>query len=445
MAKLINSLKAFVTFVTTTMWRMKDTEVSSGQYRRNYVLKVIYLSVQRYFANRVQIRAKALTYNTVFSLVPILALLFAMAKGFGFSNLMESLLRKGIPVGGDTMDTVMAFIDSYLEHTHSGVFVGVGLFILLWAIITLTGNIEQGFNQIWGVRKQRSYFRKVTDYFSMFLLLPVLLICLGGWSIFMSTVYEGLKDLYFLSAFVNFLFKLAPYVLSGLIFTGMFIFFPNTKVKFRHAIIPGLVTGFVFQAFFYFYINMQVNVSSYNAIYGSFAAIPLLLFFINVAWCIILFGVELTYVSQNIRQYSFSQDVENVSNRFYDFSCVLFMSLICKRFEQGGQPYSLPELASEADIPFRLAGKVINELEDDGLICSVGDPDAKSDNYRYMPTMDINSLTVGYVLRTLDTSGSEDFKTDYAQKFSPQWAALMRSKEGMYNAESELLVKDLQP
>lgn len=441
MAKIINSLKAFVTFVTTTMWRMKDTEVSSGQYRRNYVLKVIYLSVQRYFANRVQIRAKALTYNTVFSLVPILALLFAMAKGFGFSNLMESLLRKGIPIGGDTMDTVLSFIDSYLEHTHSGVFVGVGLFILLWAIITLTGNIEQGFNQIWGVRKQRSYFRKVTDYFSMFLLLPVLLICLGGWSIFMTTVYEGLKDLYFLSAFVNFLFKLTPYVLSGLIFTGMFIFFPNTKVKFRHAIIPGLVTGFVFQAFFYFYINVQVNVSSYNAIYGSFAAIPLLLFFINVGWCIILFGVELTYVSQNIRQYNFSEDVDNVSQRFHDFSCLLLMSAICKRFQQGDTPYTVSELSETCDIPYRLAEQTINDLEACGLIYTVGEPDAKADAIRYVPSTDIAHLTVGSLLKTIDTHGSEDFKVDCAKRFALPWQALMRAKQAFYAADDTPLAE----
>lgn len=445
MPNLMNSIRKVVVFLTRSVWRVKDTEVSRGEYNRNYLLKVTYLSINRYVNDRVQMRAKALTYSTLFSIVPIMALLFAIAKGFGFSNLMESLLRKGIAVGGNTVDTIMNFIDSYLEHAHSGVFIGVGLIVLLWAIISLTGNIEQSMNMIWGVRKQRSYFRKITDYFSMFLLLPIILILISGWSIFMSTIYESIEGLMFLSAFVNFVLKATPYLLMGLIFTGMYIFFPNTRVQFRHAIVPGMLMGILFQAFFYFYINVQVNISAYNAIYGSFAAIPLILFFINIAWCIVLFGVELTYVSQNIRQYSFNQDVENVSNRFYDFTCILFMSLICKRFEEGGQPFSVPELAKETDIPYRLAEQVVNELEDDGLICSVGDPDAKADNFRYMPTQDINNLTVGYLLRTLDTSGSEDFKTDYAEKFNSQWLALMKSKESMYNTESQVLLKDLQP
>ena len=439
MGKLIKNLKSFVTFVTVTMWRMKDTEVSSGQYRRNYVLKVVYLSIQRYVGNRVQIRAKALTYSTVFSLVPILALLFAIAKGFGFSNLMESMLRSGIPIGGETMDTVMSFIDSYLEHTHSGIFIGIGLIILLWAIISLTGNIEQSMNQIWGVRKQRSYFRKITDYFSMFLLLPVLIILLGGWSIFMSTIYENLRDLLFLSTFVNFIIKLTPYVLTGLIFTAMYIFFPNTKVKLRHAIIPGLITGFVFQAFFYFYINIQVNISGYNAIYGTFAAIPLLLFFINIAWCIILFGVELTYVSQNIQQYNFNEDVDNVSHRFRDFACVLLMSVICRRFRDGLEPYTVSELSKASDIPYRLAEQTTHELEACGLIYTIGEPDTKADAIRYVPALDIAQLTVGRVLEIIDTHGSEDFKVDCAQRFAGPWQALIQSKQAFYTASDTLL------
>lgn len=442
-SKITTSLKAFIVFVTKTMWRVKDTEVTRGQKRRNHFLKVVYLSVKRYVGNRVQIRAKALTYSTVFSLVPILALLFAIARGFGFSNLLESLLRKGIALGGETMDTVMAFIDSYLEHTHGGIFIGIGLIVLLWAIISLTSNIEQSMNQIWGVKKQRSVFRKVTDYFSMFLLLPIFIICLGGWSIFMSTIYQNISGMLLISSFVNFLVKLAPYVLAGLVFTGMFCFFPNTKVQFRHAIIPGLITGFIFQAFFYFYINIQVKVSAYNAIYGSFALIPLLLFFIMIAWCIILFGVELTYVSQNMRQYSFSEDVDNVSSRFGQFACVLLLSLICKRFRDGGEPFTTSELAQEGDIPYRLAEQVLDELEEDGLVCPIGAIDAKADDIRYMPTSDVSRLTVGQVLRTLDTCGSEDFKTDFGSRFAGQWQAVMECKEACYQTGADTLLTDL--
>lgn len=438
-----SKFRQFLTFLTQSIWRVKDTEVSTKRRKGYSMLKVVYLSVQHFVRNRVQMRAKALTYSTVLSLVPILALLFAIARGFGFSNLMESLFRNGIAVGGDTLDTIMTFIDSYLEHTHSGVFIGVGLLVLLWAIITLTSNIEQSMNMIWGVRKPRTVFRKVTDYFSMFLLLPLFIICIAGSSIFMSTLYAKLQGLDILSTFADIVIKIAPFLLSGLIFTAMFIFFPNTKVRFRHAIIPGLVTGAIFQAFFYFYINVQVSISAYNAIYGSFAIIPLLMFFLNIFWCIILFGVQLTYVSQNLEQYNFNEDVENVSQRFYEFTALLQMSLICKRYEKQEVPYTAAELAAASDIPIRLTLQVLDELEDDGLIYLVGDSDRKDQSPRYVPAIDLHQLSVGRLLEVIDTKGSEDFKGDYKERFSPQWTALMQAKSSYYQAGVDTLLKDL--
>lgn len=439
----MGKIKEIVTFLTRDIWRVKKTEVGSRKYKGFYLLKVIYLSIQRYTTTRVQTWAKALTYSTVMSLVPILAMLFAIAKGFGFSNLMEKLLREGIAVGGDTMDTVMEFIDGYLEHAQSGAFIGIGLVVLLWAIISLTGNIEQSVNEIWGVKRQRSYFRKITDYFSMALLLPVFIICLAGISIFMTTLYQELSDLWLLSSFVIVCIKLAPYVLAGLTFTALFCFFPNTKVQLRHAIVPGMLTGFIFQAFFYFYIHIQVNVSSYNAIYGTFAIIPLLLFFIRWAWCIFLFGVQMCYVSQNLRLYSFNDDVENVSRRFHDFCCVLFGSLICRRFVEGGQPYTIDELSTATDIPVRLTAEVVAELERDGILYTVGGSDDKSDTLRYVPAHDLNQLTVGYLLSRIVTTGSEDFKVDYRGRFAAQWTALVESEKELFEAHAQTPLKDL--
>ena len=440
---MAKKVKAVKTFLSEEIWRVKDTEMNSKQRKGYYMLKVAVISARQYARDRIAMKAKALTYSTALSLVPILALLFAIARGFGFSNLLESLFRNGIAVGSDTLDTVMTFIDSYLEHTHSGIFIGIGFIVLLWSIITLTGNIEQNMNAIWGIQKQRTIFRKITDYFSMFLLLPLFIICIAGWSIFMTTVYSNLQGQFLLSTFVRFLIKAAPYVLSGLIFTGMFIFFPNTKVRFRHAIIPGLVTGFIFQAFFYFYIHVQMNISAYNAIYGSFAVIPLLLLFLNIFWCIILFGVELTYYSQNLELYRFNDDVENVSNRFYDFTALLVTSLICKRYEEGGTPYTVAELATLADIPTRLTQQVIDELERDVIVYEVGDTDNKSQTPRYVPAIDINKFTVGKLFEILDQHGREDFKADYPTRFSNQWQTLMTCKEAYYSIGANTLLKDL--
>ena len=428
-------------FFTRSLWRVTENEVSRGRYTSYNLLKITIQTVKCFIKDRVWIRAAALSYTTLFSIIPILALLFAIAKGFGFSNLMERLLRNGT-VENSTMDMVMTFIDNYLEYAKSGVFIGIGVAMLLWAIINLADSIESNMNSIWDVKKQRSYFRKLTDYMALFIVFPIIIIMYAGVSIFMTTIYQRLAEYFLISSFVHICIKLAPYILSGLIMTGLFVFIPNTKVKFLNAFIPGMITGIVFQAFLYIYIQIQMSVSSYNAIYGSFAIIPMFMLWADISWSIILFGVEMSYVSQNIEQYNFGQEVDNVSRRYHDFMCVVIMSLICKRFEQGGQPYTANELSDTGQIPIRLTNRLLDELEELELIYGFS-ADAKSDIEHYLPAVDINQLSVGRLLSTMDSKGCEDFKIDHSKEFSNQWEAFITHKQEMYTKSNGILMKDL--
>ena len=433
--------KQVMHFFTRSLWRVTEDEVSRGRYTSYNLLKITIQTVKCFIKDRVWIRAAALSYTTLFSIIPILALLFAIAKGFGFSNLMERLLRGGMVENG-TVDMVMTFIDNYLEYAKSGVFIGVGIAMLLWAIINLADSIEGNMNAIWEVKKQRSYFRKLTDYMALFIVFPIIIILYAGISIFMTTIYQKMAEYFIISSFVHVCIKLAPYVLSGLIMTGLFIFIPNTKVKFLNAFIPGMITGIIFQAFLYIYIQIQMSVSSYNAIYGSFAIIPMFMLWADISWSIVLFGVEMSYVSQNIEQYSFGEEVDNVSRRYHDFMCVVIMSLICKRFEQGGQPYTANELSDDGQIPIRLTNRLLDELEEIGLIHGFS-ADAKSDIEHFVPAIDINQLSVGRLLSTMDSNGCEDFKIDHSKEFSNQWEAFISHKQEMYTKSNGILLKDL--
>ena len=386
-------------------------------------------------------RAAALSYTTLFSIIPILALLFSIAKGFGFSNLMERLLRGGAVENG-TVDMVMTFIDNYLEYAKSGVFIGVGIAMLLWAIVNLADSIESNMNAIWDVKKQRSYFRKLTDYMALFIAFPLVIILYAAISIFMTTIYQNLAENFLISSFVHAAIKVAPYILSGLIMTGLFLFIPNTKVKFRNAFIPGMITGILFQAFLYIYIQIQMSVSSYNAIYGSFAIIPMFMLWADISWSIILFGVEMSYVSQNIELYNFGQEVDNVSRRYHDFLCVVVMSLICKRFEKGERPYSASELSDAGEIPIRLTNRLLDELEEVGVIYGFS-ADAKSETEHYLPAIDINQISIGRLLSTLESHGCEDFKIDHTKEFSCQWDAFIGHKKEAYTKSNTILLKDL--
>ena len=435
--------KQLVLFFTHSLWRVTQGDVSRSRYTSYNLLKITIQTFKCFVKDRIWMRAAALSYTTLFSIIPILALLFAIAKGFGLSTLIERFLRDGIAENG-SIDTVMELIDSYLQYAQggSGVFIGVGVIMLLWAIINLADGIETNMNAIWDVKKQRSYFRKLTDYMALFIVFPIVIILYAGISIFMTTIYQNLASYELITSFVHIMIKLAPYVLSGLIMTGLFLFIPNTRVRFRNAFIPGMITGVLFQAFLYVYIQIQMSVSSYNAIYGSFAIIPMFMLWADISWSIILFGVEMSYVSQNIELYNFGQEVDNVSRRYHDFFCVVLMSLICKRFEQGGLPYTANELSDAGEIPIRLTNRLLEELEQVGLIFGFSG-DAKSETEHYLPAVDINQLSMGRLLSTIERYGCEDFKIDHTKEFDNQWEAFITHKQDVYVKSNGVLLKDL--
>ncbi len=436
------TIKRLINFVTYDIWRITENEVSRSRFSVHYIIKTLTLSVRRFTQDRILDKASALTYSTLLSIVPILAILFAIARGFGFSTLMEYQFRNGF--GGQTqaLETLLQLVDSYLAHTKSGVFIGVGLIMLLWTITNLTSNIEITFNRIWEIKKQRSLYRKITDYFSMFLLLPILIVVSGGLSIFMSTIVKGMEDFVVLAPILKFLIRLIPYALTWFMFCGLYIFMPNTKVKVGHAMISGIIAGTAYQAFQYLYISSQIWVSNYNAIYGSFAAIPMFLLWLQISWTICLFGAELTYAGQNIRNYNFEKDTQNISRRYRDFLCILIMSLICKRFSKDEKPYTAEDIAQEHRIPIRLTHQILDLLQDIGMVYEVLG-DEKSETVQYLPSMDINQINVALILDKLDTYGSEAFKVDKEEKFHGQWEVLLKTREEYYNNSSKILVKDL--
>ncbi len=434
-------LKGLRSFLQDDIWRVTDDEVSKSQGFFYNAIKIATLSVREFSQGRILNKASALTFNTLLSSIPILAILFAIARGFGFSNLLEMQFRSSLEGQSEAAETVLGLIDSYLVHAKSGIFIGVGLVMLFGTTLSLTNNIERTFNYIWQVKKPRTLYRKTTDYFSILLLLPLLIVLSSGISIFMSTAMKSMEDFALLAPIMKFLVRLVPFILTSAMFTGAFIFIPNTKVKFRYALVPGILSGVAFQAFQYLYIGSQLWVSRYNAIYGSFAAIPMFLLWAQISWSICLYGVELCYVAQNLRNYSFSKETDTISRRYHDFLCILIMSLICKRFQTEEMPYTAEKLSDEHKIPIRLVRRILYELQDIHLIYETH-TDNKNENAAYLPSVDINQLNVALLLSRLDTTGTETFKIDL-QRYSVPWEALTNAREEYYRNTGKILLKDL--
>lgn len=435
------NLNQIKTFLLEDIWRVTDDEVSKKKGMLYNAIKIATLSVKEFTERRVVNKASALTYSTLLAIIPILALLFAIARGFGFSNLLEDQFRNGLGGQAQTAETILSFIDSYLSHAKSGIFIGVGLIMLFYTVLLLTHNMERTFNSIWQVKKPRSLYRKMTDYFSMMLLLPLLIMLSSGISIFMSTFLKNMEEFFLLAPVIKFLVRLTPFVLTWGMFTALYIFMPNTKVKLKFAIVPGILAGSAFQAFQYLYIGSQIWVSRYNAIYGSFAAIPMFLLWTQISWSICLYGAQLCYVAQNLRNFSFSKETENISRRYHDFLCILIMSLICKRFQTEEPPYTAESLSDEHKIPIRLTTTILYELQDLHMIYETP-VEGEDEEMAYLPSVDINQMNVAMLLSRLDKEGSEAFKIDRSQ-YTNTWDALAKARESYYKETSSILLKDL--
>lgn len=398
---LINRITVFV---TKDIWSFELYQ--KGPLRRAIAntVKVVVIAVRTFLDDKVMTRAAALTYSTLFAIVPILALIFAVARGFGFENIVTGLLKNGIIGENESLNSVMQFIDGYMQYVSSGAFIGIGLLFLLFSVYSLADGIEANLNSIWHVKKSRRMGRKITDYFSLILLIPIGIICLCGMSALASSVLSHMEGFQLLGGFAKFIIEDAlPYVVAGLILTGFYIFMPNTKVRFKYAIIPGIIAGCLFQALQNLYFNGQFSLSSYNAIYGGFAALPLFLLWLNVSWAIILFGCELAYVSQNNDNFNYFKEPEKISRRHEDFYSLMVMACICKRFNRHETALTRKELADELHIPLRYVVSSLDTLTDSGLLETVLQNDEREP--AYVPATDTKQLTVVKVLSAINNSG----------------------------------------
>jgi membrane protein len=396
------SVQKVKTFLTKDIWSFEFYQ--KGPLRRaiGNTVKVIVIAVRTFLDDKVMTKAAALTYSTLFAIVPILALIFAIARGFGFENIVTSLLKNGIIGENESLNTVMQFIDGYMQYVSSGAFIGIGLLFLLWSVYSLADGIEANLNMIWHVKQARGMGRKITDYFSLILLIPIGIICLSGLSVATRSILEGMEGYLLLGGFVQFLISAMPFLLAGLIFTGFYMFMPNTKVKFRYAIIPGIIAGCLFQLLQNLYFKGQFSLSSYNAIYGGFAALPLFLFWLNLSWSIILFGCELAYVSQNNDNFNYFKEPDKISRRHEDFYCLMVMALICKRFNKGLPALKMKEIVQKLQIPHRYVISSLDTLTDAGLLETVN---AEEREPAYVPSTDTQKLTVVNVLSAINCSG----------------------------------------
>ena len=424
------------------------TSLSDISKRRSFLIKqlrIIVVSARGFLNDKVQIRAASLTFYSLLSIVPIAAIGFAIAKGFGLDQDLTQLLTKSFKTQPEVLNWILREANTALQETRGGYMAGVGMIILFWAVMLILDQIESTFNHIWQINVSRPWYRKFTDYLTIMLIAPVFVILSGSITVLIGTQLpefisrSGILD--FFKPVVSFLIKLVPYILTWTALTLLFIVMPNTKVRFRPALVSGIIVGTILQALQWLYIDLQFGISKLSAIYGSFAAFPLFIIWMQSSWTIVLLGAELSFANQNLSKYEFESEALNISHFQKRALGLMVLNLIVRNFGMGEKPLSAIYISKSLKIPVRLVLEILQELADAELV-SVIHEDEHQERF-YQPAIDISKMSVSYVLRKFDKKGTEHQIFSRNKEYNRITEMLDKFDRIIAKSDSNVLIKDL--
>lgn len=407
--KIIAFIKAVQNFIILDIWKTNLTDIHFYKKVLIKLIRTFTLAFRGFKEDKVNLRASALTYYSILSVVPVMAMAFGVAKGFGFEEKMKLLLQENLKGQEEVANFLIDFSGNMLNSVKGGWIFGIGLVFLLWTVMQVLGNIENAFNSIWQVKRSRVFFRKFSDYFSIMLVAPILILVSSSAQVMVIEMVDKITHeiafLGYIGPAIYSLIKLIPYVLIWLLFTFIYMVMPNTKVKFGSALIAGIVAGTTFQILQFFYIHFQIGVSKYNAIYGSFAALPLFLVWLNWSWLIVLFGAEISFSAQNHHQYEFERDIKSLSLRSKRLISLYILQHIIGDFNSGNLPQTAQNISIALKLPVRLVRHLLYEMVESHIVAETPSKDIKEP--AFLPAKNIQTLSLHYVSEKLNAAGSE--------------------------------------
>lgn len=393
-------LSDIITFFTDTVFRK-----GAGEYRnpvarwavRQY--KLLFYTVQGLSSHGTMVRSAALTFYTLMSLVPVVALVFAVVKGFGLAEGLEQNLYEVLPQSPEVIDYVVGFAQKALARTQGGWVALVGVLTLFWAVIKVFGSIEDAFNNIWEVRSTRSAARKYGDYIAVVVVAPILWVISSSMGNYAAEIL-GVAG----SPALEVLSRAGSLVVAWVMFTFIYVVLPSTKVRFTAALTAGVVAGTAFVLFQWGYVYLQRWMTSYNAIYGSFAALPLFLLWMQISWEILLLGGELSFAYQNVARFDEERESLLVSYDCRRKLMVGVMLLVSRAFRDGRGAVSFSEIRDRLDVPTRIMNNILYTLVQARMLSEIRTEGTDYD-LEYAPARDISTLRVYDILSAVDSHG----------------------------------------
>jgi len=427
------------------IWNTPLTEISKWKVFIFRQLRIIVLAARGFSTDKVQLRASALTFYSLLSIIPVAAIAFAIAKGFGLDKNLEEIILEKFTMYQDVLNPILQKARSAIDETRGGYMAGVGVIILFWSVMSLLEHIESSFNHIWQIRTSRPWYRKFTDYLTIMLIAPVFIVLSSSITIFIGTALPEFMSkaaiLEFFKPIISLLVKFAPFFITWLTLTILYIIMPNAKVKFVPALISGIVAGSALQILQWLYIDLQFGIAKLSAIYGSFAAVPLFILWLQSSWLLVLLGAELSFANQNVSRYEFESESLNISNYQKRALVLMILQMIIRNFVVGEKPISAEYIATTLKIPVRLARDILQDLSIVNLVSIIHENDNKE--RLYQPALDVNKLTVSYVFSRLDKNGTEQIMVTKNKDYDRIISMLEKFDRLVAKSDSNVLIKDL--
>lgn len=386
-------------FFKSGIWTLRAADFPPFVRSLIALLRIIVLSVRCFFKNNCMLHASALTYYTLLAIVPVAALAFAIAKGFGLYARLETWFRGTLVGKEEVAEKIITFSNNLLENTKGGLIAGIGAIALLYITIRLMMQIEKSLNDIWGVKTGRAILRKISDYLAIVLLCPLIIIVTTGATVYttvqlsqMANAIPGISGT--MNAFLALFSRTLPVIITWLIFAFIYIFIPNTRVRIIPALTGGFIAGVLYYVVQVLYIAAQYNVAKYNAIYGSFAALPLFLIWLQISWTFILLGAEIAFACQNVSSYEGTPGDGSVGSRRKLVYAIKLVRTCARAFLNRQPPLTDTELSAQLEIPVRTTRLLLYELCDAGILVKVA-PGERGDAFQVaLPPEDITPVRI---------------------------------------------------
>lgn len=351
----------------------------------------------------------ALTFASFMALIPFMAMMFVIARGFGYTAMLESWLSTTFEAQPVVAQTIVNFVHNYIENTQSNYIIGTGIVMFLYTIISLMQKIELTFDDIWHTG-ERSWKQIVTEYPTILFGLGMMILFASFFNVWTVNVIDDVDRIADMGETIPaFILHVAAFVPMFLFFVFCYCVIPNTYIRFRSTLVPSLLAGISMTALQYGYIYLQVFLSSYNVIYGSLAAIPLFLLWLQISWAIVVFGALLCYTNQNLHHYDLDLKYDHVKLEQRIKVCAVVMHQVCHRFNDGEQAYTPKDIHEVTKIPQQIINHAVKELLQAKLLVEIRGEKKGSfeESIILHPIEKIDHLTYGAMIERLFTYGAD--------------------------------------